>query len=119
MPSAIGRGTRIHARCTPGHRHDEAIAAPADRLDEALARSFSIEEKPTSEQGGYPLDRRLGPDGGHDFFLRNDGASPLDQHREEVERARPDHNRREVAMLVAPEQPAAGALGAKLHKLKM
>jgi hypothetical protein len=36
---------RIYARCTPSYWRDEAIAAPDDRLDAALARLLVIEDR--------------------------------------------------------------------------
>ena len=62
------------------------------------------------------LDRHLGPDGGHNLFLGNDVASSLDQHAEKVERARSDRDRPEGAMVVAPKQPAARAVKAKVRE---
>jgi hypothetical protein len=79
---------RIRAPCAPCHRRDEAVAAPGDRLDAASARVISIENRAKrrnlNEEIGL-LDRHLGPDGGHDFFLRNDVAPPFDQQGEEIE----------------------------------
>jgi len=57
-----------------------------------------------------------GPAGAHDLFLRNDVASPLDQDRQDLERARSGRDRDEIAIGVATEQPAAGAVEAKVPK---
>ena len=100
------RGMRIYAPCASCYRRDEAIAAPGDGLDAALARLLPIEDRAKRRDLNEEvtlLDRHLGPDGGHDLFLRNDVASSFDQHAEKVERARPDRDRREGAMVVAPE----------------
>ena len=108
---------RIHAACTPFYRRDEAIAAPGDGLDAALARLLPIEdcaERRDLNEEVSLLDRHLGPDGGHDLFLGNDVASSLDQYGEKVERARPDRDRREDAKVVAPEQSAAAAVEPKV-----
>jgi hypothetical protein len=61
-------------------------------------------------------DHRPGPAGAHDLFLRNDIASSLDQGRQDLECARPDRDRDEDAIGVAPDQPAAGAVEAKYPK---
>ena len=62
------------------------------------------------------LDRHVGPDGGQYLIFRNDIASSLDQDREKIERARTDRDRREGAPVVAPEQPAARAVKAKVRE---
>jgi hypothetical protein len=113
------RGMRIHVPRTPCYRRDEAVAAPGDRLDAALARLLWIKDRAKRRDLNEEvslLDRHLGPDGGHDLFLRNDVAPSLDQHGEKVESARPDHDRRKDAKVAAPEQPAAGGVKAKVHE---
>ena len=64
------------------------------------------------------LDRRLGPDGGHYLFLRNDVASSVDQRSQQIERAPSDRDPRESATVVTPEQPAASAVEPKIRKQK-
>ena len=85
------------------YRRDEAVAAPADGLDAALARLLSIEDR-AKHRDLYEeialLDRHLGPNGSHDLFFRNDLAPSFDQHSEKVVRAGPDHDQRQI---IAPE----------------
>jgi hypothetical protein len=107
----------IYADCTPRYRRDEAVTAADDRLNAALPRLPPIEDPAKGRDLNKQiilLDHRLGPHGGDDLFLRNDVASSLDQSGENVERSRPDRDRDEGTVVIAPEQPAAKAVEAKL-----
>ena len=107
------RSMRLYDPCASCYRRDEAVAAPDDRLDATLARLLFVEDRAKRRDLNEEvalLDRHPGPDGRHDLFLRNDVAASFNQHGEKVERARPDHDRREGTMVVEPEKPAAGAI---------
>src|ERR1700730_8400482 len=89
------------------HHCDKAIAAAGDRLDAAPARSSAIEhtaERRYLHRQVAVLDDGPRPDGGDDLVLRDDLPRPLDQHAQNVERARPDRDRDETAALIAPKQ---------------
>src|ERR1700738_2812034 len=91
------------------HRYDKAIAAPGYGLDAAAVRS-AVEhpaERRYLHRQVAVLDDGPRPDGGDDLVLRDDLPHPLDQHAENVERARPDRDRGEATAVIAPGQAAA------------
>src|SRR6516162_11803456 len=110
MLMCADRGARAGAHCTPCYRCNETVTAPGDRLDAATVRSPSIED-PAKRRGLHSqitvVDHGLGPHGGEEVVFRDDLTGPLDQHTENVERARADRDRDKRAIIIAPKQTAS------------
>src|SRR5215471_2319941 len=107
MLMCTDRGARPDVRCRPCYRCNEAVTAPGDRLDAAPIRSPSIEH-PAKRRGLHSqvtvIDHGLRPDSGEEIVFRDDLTGPLDQHSENIERARTDRDRDERAIIIAPKE---------------
>jgi hypothetical protein len=94
----------------PRYGHDKPIAARGDGLNTAPFRATLVQD--AAEGGDLDrqigiLDRRLSPDGSHDFFFRDEIARALDKHGENIKSARADPHRHKYAAFVAPEETLA------------
>src|SRR6516225_8004135 len=107
MLSRTDWGVRVDAHCIPCYRCYEAIAASRDCLNTATVWASLIEHP---AKGRYLhsqvtiVDHGFGPDGGEEIVFRDDFTGPLDQHTENIERARADRDRDKGAAIMAPKQ---------------
>jgi hypothetical protein len=90
-------------------------------LDAASFHSPAVEDAAK----GQNLDRQVtvcdhdpGPNGSHDFVLRDEIAVPLDEHVKYVECAGPDRDRDKSALLVGAKQTAAPSIETKPLELE-
>jgi hypothetical protein len=100
----------------PCHRCDKPVAAPRHRLDAAPLCSPVIKDAAQRRDLHVQVavfDRRSRPDGLDDLGSREEIAWPLDQHAENVERARSDRHRSENTALIPPEQNTGAPSGRK------
>ena len=106
---------------TARHRRDETVAAPRDGLDAARRRPPAVErraERRDLHEEVALCDRRPGPDGRHDLFLRDSVSPSGDQVRRGggARAPRPQRGRRRP--VVAPEQSAAGEVEPEVPQTK-
>src|SRR6202043_238345 len=94
-------------RALDHYRRDKAVATTGHGLDAAALGAPVIED--AAQRGDLHVqvavfDRGSRPDGLDDLGSRYEIPWPLDQHAENVERARTDRNRSENTALIAPKQ---------------